>query len=301
MLTYVDESIFSSPARVLVNTVNTVGVMGKGLALEFKRLFPEMFRSYQQLCESRAFEIGTLQLFRTANKEILNFPTKKHWRSPSQVEYIERGLEAFVRLYRDWEIPSISFPQLGCGNGELDWEEQVRPIMERYLADLPIDVFVHIYSTSGIRPEHRTTDEMRAWLRGQPRSLSVFEVWEDLFHEPIPEQPEDSELIVQEDDKSTEDFYVLRWIWERLRTFGFISTSDASGRFGERGEIVAAALLRLPYVEEVRFAVSGTSKGRPTTSTFDLLTEPNASGLRLVPEKVPPTFKSPQLQTKLIW
>ena len=118
MITYVVCDLFESPARVLVNTVNTVGVMGKGIAKQFKQIYPEMFQEYQQICERHSLDIGELWLYKTANRWILNFPTKRHWRQPSRVEYIERGLRTFVEMYHIYGITSVSFPQLGCGNGE---------------------------------------------------------------------------------------------------------------------------------------------------------------------------------------
>jgi len=147
MITYVIGNLFESPARVLVNTVNTVGVMGKGIAKDFKAIYPDMFREYQKLCESKKLTIGKLWLYKTPNKWILNFPTKTTWKQPAKVEYIESGLETFVRMYAKKGITSIAFPPLGCGNGELDWENQVRPIMEKYLKRLPIDIFIF---TSGL-------------------------------------------------------------------------------------------------------------------------------------------------------
>ena len=83
MITYVVCDLFQSPARVLVNTVNTVGVMGKGIAKDFKRIYPDMFREYQRICERNSFDIGDLWLYKTTNKWVLNFPTKRHWRQPS--------------------------------------------------------------------------------------------------------------------------------------------------------------------------------------------------------------------------
>ena len=96
MITYVRGNIFEAPAQTLVNTVNTVGVMGKGIALTFKSIYPEMFRQYVELCDAGELDIGRLFLYRTSNKLILNFPTKKHWRNPSKLEYIEAGLQTFV-------------------------------------------------------------------------------------------------------------------------------------------------------------------------------------------------------------
>ena len=97
MITYTRINIFESNAQVLVNTVNTVGVMGKGLAKEFKRLYPNMFDNYQNYCDKDQLKIGKLHLYKTRNKQILNFPTKQNWRSASKLEYIESGLKSFIK------------------------------------------------------------------------------------------------------------------------------------------------------------------------------------------------------------
>lgn len=143
VILYVQGDLLQSPAQTLVNTVNTVGVMGKGIALEFKHLFPAMAIQYRELCERGQLDIGQLWLYKGYSKWVLNFPTKKHWQQPSQVSYIEAGLEKFVEVYNQWGIHSIAFPHLGCGNGHLDFETQVRPLMEYYLKPLPIDVFIY--------------------------------------------------------------------------------------------------------------------------------------------------------------
>src|SRR5882672_1596604 len=132
MITYVRGNIFESPAQTLVNTVNTVGVMGRGVAVEFKRLYPEMFKAYREHCERGDLAIGRLFFYRTEHKSVLNFPTKKHWRQPSRPEYIEEGLKTFAQTYERVGIHSVAFPALGCGNGGLDFEKQVQPLMEKY-------------------------------------------------------------------------------------------------------------------------------------------------------------------------
>lgn len=157
MLTYVRTSLFDSPAQTLVNTVNLVGVMGKGVALEFKNRYPEMFREYRRLCDRHELEIGKLHLWRAPDHWVLNFPTKTTWRKPSELEYVAAGLETFRSTYRDMGVSSISFPPLGCGNGNLAWHD-VRPIMEQYLSDLEIPVYVHDRQvTRGFIPEHVET------------------------------------------------------------------------------------------------------------------------------------------------
>lgn len=136
-------------ARVdaLVNTVNTVGVMGKGIALMFKDRFPENFAAYAAACQAGEVQVG--RMFVQAGAEldgprwIVNFPTKKHWRQPTQIGWIEAGLEDLKAVIRQKGIRSIALPPLGCGNGGLDWSE-VRPRIEAALADLTnVDVVVY--------------------------------------------------------------------------------------------------------------------------------------------------------------
>jgi O-acetyl-ADP-ribose deacetylase (regulator of RNase III) len=181
MITYVIDNLFHSPAHVLVNTVNTVGVMGKGIAKEFKTRYPAMFKEYQKQCESKQLIIGKLWVYKTDEKWILNFPTKTTWKRPSELYYIEEGLKTFVREYAQRGITSVAFPPLGCGNGELSWERQVKPLMETYLGTLPIDVFIYFYRPEEQRHvEHLDIPEMNSWLRSSPQTLGLSEVWHDL-------------------------------------------------------------------------------------------------------------------------
>lgn len=178
MYRLVKGNIFESPAKTLVNTVNTAGAMGKGLAKEFKRLFPDMFKSYQRLCEAGKFNVGQLWLYTTPNKWVLSFPTKKHWRQPSELEYVESGLQTFVEHFDTLRIESIAFPRLGCGNGELDWTT-VKPLMESYLKRLPIDIYVYEVSIPMV-PEHKAVKQMREWLMSEPTSYPYDEFEQDI-------------------------------------------------------------------------------------------------------------------------
>ncbi|MDD6407926.1 MAG: macro domain-containing protein [Lactobacillus equicursoris] len=148
-----------SPAQTLVNTVNTEGVMGKGIAKEFKKYYPQMFEKYRDLCQKNNFTTGQLYLSKeepelkrkkpTGNyrkRWILDFPTKKKWRNKSKIDYIEAGLDKFVNSYKEKGIESISFPMLGVGNGGLEWEK-VKEVMEYYLNPInDIPIYVHIYN-----------------------------------------------------------------------------------------------------------------------------------------------------------
>ena len=136
-------------ARVdaVVNTVNTVGVMGKGIALMFKERFPENYKAYAAACEAGDVRIG--EMFVTAGVEldgprwIINFPTKKHWRDPSKLEWVRSGLAALKEVIRDRQIKSIAIPPLGCGNGGLDWPI-VRALIEDALGGLnEVEILVY--------------------------------------------------------------------------------------------------------------------------------------------------------------
>jgi O-acetyl-ADP-ribose deacetylase (regulator of RNase III)/uncharacterized protein YwgA len=135
--------LFDSQAQALVNTVNCVGVMGKGVAAAFKQHFPAMFEDYRQRCEQHVVRLGEPYLYRDASGVlIVNFPTKDHWRSPSRLSDIERGLDHFVAHAAEWGIRSVALPPLGCGNGGLEWSE-VGPLIHRKLHALPMDVEVY--------------------------------------------------------------------------------------------------------------------------------------------------------------
>lgn len=146
MIVYKKGNIFASKSKVLVNPVNTVGVMGAGLALAFKQNFPTMYKKYRKSCENNGFAIGQLQLINVGSNglRIMNFPTKQHFKNPSKLEYIEAGLQRFVETYKEKEIESIAFPKLGAGLGGLDWELEVKPLMEKYLSDLE-SITIEIY------------------------------------------------------------------------------------------------------------------------------------------------------------
>ncbi|GIV20023.1 MAG: Appr-1-p processing protein [Armatimonadota bacterium] len=146
MIQFVRGDILHSQAEALVNTVNTVGVMGKGVALHFKKRFPENYRFYREACEQGEVVPGKVLVFRTEYLQpryIINFPTKRHWRERSRLEDIEAGLEDLVRRVRELNIMSIALPALGCGHGGLDWNE-VRPLIEKAFASLP-EVLVEVY------------------------------------------------------------------------------------------------------------------------------------------------------------
>lgn len=143
MITFVTGDIFSSPAQVLTNPVNVVGVMGNGLAAEFKARFAEMFADYSQRCEKGEVQPGRPYLWENEHAQILNFPTKRHWRDPSLLDDIELGLQYLVAHYQDMGIHSIAIPALGTGLGGLKWTD-VRLLIEKHLSNIAdLEVFVY--------------------------------------------------------------------------------------------------------------------------------------------------------------
>lgn len=144
-----NQSIFDSKNQTIVNTVNCVGVMGKGIAKEFKARYPEMFGQYKNICDNKELKVGKPYLWRGNSQWVLNFPTKCHYKDKSQIEWIEDGLKYFKEHYKEWGITSIAFPALGYSNGGLDWNV-VYPIIKKYLGEIK-DIDIEIY------PPHTTT------------------------------------------------------------------------------------------------------------------------------------------------
>lgn len=304
MIHYVKMDIFESPAQVLVNTVNTVGVMGKGIAKQYKQLYPEMFREYQKFCEKGLLGIGKLWIYKTDKKWIMNFPTKKHWRNPSRVEYIESGLEKFVKTYQEKGIRSISFPPLGCGNGGLDWDNVVKPLMEKYLKGLDdIEIFIHVPMEKFElkQPEFKSTNEIKQWLNSEPNSLSVIEVWRDLSElaetsGSIPtstmiynyklikmSKVEDEVIIFESIERSIQEnitFEDISFVWGILRNQGLLSPKQLKSDLFEKQDFLFRFLSQLSYVEPMKFL------NEITEGTLEEYT-----GIRLVPSNSNTSFQ----------
>jgi len=169
--------LFKSDKHTLVNTVNCVGVMGAGVAKKAKQLFPSMYEDYSVRCDKKSVQPGVPYLWKNPDPNaqwILNFPTKNHWRYDSKVEWIENGLDCFLKDYKELGISSIAFSALGCGRGGLWWVD-VKPIMEHYLRKL--DIPVEIY-----RPQIKSTE--KAVMHAKSELLKQFK-----------EQIQDIELV----------------------------------------------------------------------------------------------------------
>jgi O-acetyl-ADP-ribose deacetylase (regulator of RNase III) len=160
MIKLINGNIFTSDCQVIVNTVNCVGVMGAGIALECRFRYPEMYSRYLDLCKENKIQIGQLWLYKSNNRWILNFPTKKDWKRPSSVSYLRAGLEKFCETYQERGINSIAFPLLGADKGKLDPNLSVA-IMKEYLEKLDLKVEIYKYDP---RASDDLYDRMKARL-----------------------------------------------------------------------------------------------------------------------------------------
>lgn len=185
----VEGDLLAVDAEALVNTVNCVGVMGKGVALQFKRRYPKMFSEYKRACDRGEVRIGHMHLWETGllqgPRYIINFPTKEHWKGRSRLEWIREGLVDLRRVIVELGLESVAMPPLGAGNGGLDWTD-VEPIIQDALGDL--DASVSVFAPSGgARPvEGRVRIQMsrsRALvlnlMKGYGRKREQIEPWED--------------------------------------------------------------------------------------------------------------------------
>lgn len=145
MIEFKEGCLFSTNCQTIVNTVNTVGVMGTGLALVFKAMFPKMFQEYRYYCRSEMFGVGKLWLYKNTNRwQVLNFPTKTHWKNYSELPIIEASLYNLLATYKDRGITSLAIPMLGCQKGGLR-SKQVFPLMKKYLdqLDIPVELWTN--------------------------------------------------------------------------------------------------------------------------------------------------------------
>lgn len=188
MIHYTHGNLLDADVEALVNTVNTVGVMGKGIALMFKERFPENMQAYARACKADEVVTGKMFVTRTTSllgpKWIVNFPTKQHWRAKSKMEWVEAGLQDLRRFILEHQIKSIAIPPLGAGNGGLSWHE-VKPKIEMALADLQgVDIWLYeptaqyqnVAKKSGVQaltPARAMVAELvrRYWILGMECSL----------------------------------------------------------------------------------------------------------------------------------
>lgn len=266
MIQYIKGNLFTSNAKVIVNTVNTVGVMGKGIAADFKKYYPEMFNEYKKKCNSGELDIGKLFLYKTPNKWILNFPTKKHWRGKSTLEFIEQGLKKLVNDAIKLQITDIAMPKLGCGNGGLEWETEVKPLVEKYLKKAPINVSIYDFDKD-IIPEYLKPKDIEEWLMSNPENLTFNLFFEDLksiykidslFRDKIVLAGIEYEISFQQKDSifelSSKNHKIIlsiddiKTIFFTLKKLGKLCINDLYNTLFINGDVILDFFLQLPYI-----------------------------------------------------
>lgn len=230
MIQHVTGNLLEADAEAFVNTVNTVGVMGKGIALQIRQAFPKVFAEYQRATKHGEVQPGRMHVVATGAvtnpRYVINFPTKKHWRGKARLEYISAGLVDLVRVLREFRIKSVAVPPLGCGSGGLRWSE-VRPLIDQALSPLE-DVRVLVYAPAGAP----VADEMRVSTkrpRITPARAAILRLFEDYA---IPEY----RLTMLEVVKLA---YFLQTAGEPLKL------SFVRGKFGPYAEAMHHVLQRL--------------------------------------------------------
>lgn len=185
MINFKHENIFKTQTEAIINTVNLVGVMGKGIALQFKEKYPENFKAYKKACENKQIDIGKIFVTNTEQmynpKYIINFPTKNHWKNPSKIEYIKDGLKDLKKFLIENNIKSVAIPPLGAGNGGLDWKD-VKSLIENELKELT-DIEIIILEPSESFYEKDTSLKTAKLTEARAMMLKLFHQYTILGYE----------------------------------------------------------------------------------------------------------------------
>ena len=272
------------------------------LALAFKEREPAMFAAYKRICDDKKLEPGKLWLWRGSDNWVLNFPTKVHWRHPSRLDWVEAGLAKFVSAYESQGITEISFPKLGCGNGNLDWDD-VRPVMEQHLSALPIKVYIHDFTKDIGLPEHleaialAVRDERAgdASFEGFVQSLQrIVDLGGDQLVELESQTPmrasftRETDLAIETRDANwTFDEDVLRGVWLELQS-GVVTRNRAGWAEREAGMPLISILSLVPGIRPIEIQ-------RPGNGSPELAVERTAASRMLSAVQQTPS------QTSLQW
>ncbi|MCA9892597.1 MAG: macro domain-containing protein [Anaerolineae bacterium] len=330
MITYVFDDMFYSPARVLVNPVNTVGTMGTWLSKDFKRFFPTMFLAYQELCQTDRFDVGNLMLFRGAHRWVLNLPVKRHFRASITPDNIEAGLKKFAAIYATYDITLISFPALGYDQPGLDWNAEIRPLMEAYLRPLPIMVYLHMPATNGDDEKTRNMRAIRNWLNSPHGDVDFEAFWAQLTKrlqktDQLQSTVSNGEAPVSfrvkaeggQDNQTRASLRILvgderpifvpetslRDLWAYVKRAGYALPQNFPAGLDQYGAYLIPILALLDTVRPVKLALRaneslpGLHYVRPLASQ-DRTRQVTATLIRSSTDSKPPTESKPPTQTK---
>lgn len=270
MITLVHGDLFTSPSRVLVNPVNTVGTMSGGIAEDLRQVYPDMFARYQALCEADALTIGQAFLYRTPHKWILNLPVKKHYRASIRLEAVETALRKIATLYAEQQFGSVSLPVQPLIEQDVRWDDLL-PLLHSYLGTLPIMVYVHLAADPRLPETRYNVTTLSRWLLGTPQHVSFETFWRGLSsivrRYPQMEMLEDGRtfqanfrrdeknprlislrLTMQDDDEVFIPQSLLRDLWQYLLTSGYAHPRHLPSGLDAAGEMIVTLLSRLSYL-----------------------------------------------------
>lgn len=270
MITLVHGDLFTSPARVLVNPVNTVGTMAGEVGEDFRQVYPEMFARYQALCESDALTIGQAYLYRTPHKWVLNLPVKKHYRASIRLEAVETALRKIATLYAEQLFVSLSLPVAALIENDVRWDD-VLPLLHSYLGTLPIMVYVHLPADPRLPEARYNVTTLSRWLLGTPQHVTYDTFWRGLssivrrhpqlttlegdvpFQATFRRDAANPRLMsLKLTPAQGEEMFIpqslLRDLWQYLLTSGYAHPRHLPGGLDSGGAMVVALLSRLSYV-----------------------------------------------------
>jgi O-acetyl-ADP-ribose deacetylase (regulator of RNase III) len=273
LITYVHGDLFTSPARVLVNPVNTVGTMSAGVSEDFKQVYPAMFAQYQTICEADSLAVGQAFLYKTPHKWILNLPLKKHYRAQVKLDAVELALRKIASLYADHNFTSLSLPALGVGDGISSLDE-IKPLLTSYLGNLPIMCYVHLPADTRLGETRHNITTLSKWLLGTPQDVTFETFWRGVssivrrhptmttlengtsFQTQFRRDENNPKLmslkiIPQDGETLFIPQTLLRDLWQYLLTSHYAHPRHFPGGLDAQGEAIVTVLSKLSYVRPV--------------------------------------------------
>lgn len=277
MLTLVHSDLLLSPARVLVNPVNTVGTMSGPLGENLRQIYPEMFAAYQRLCESDQLNIGQAMLYRTAHKWILNLPIKRHYRAAIRLDAVESALRRVASIYAEQLFTSISLPATELIDTP-DQQPQLLALLRSYFGTLPIMVYVHLPADPALPEARHTLATLARWLHGTPQHVPFETFWRGVallvrrypqlttlenrtpfsaqFHRDEAHPRYMSLRLTHHEQTTFIPQTLLRDLWQYVILAGYAHPRHLPGGLDAVGEMIVTLLSKLSYLRAVRLQPS---------------------------------------------
>jgi hypothetical protein len=277
MLTMVYGDLLTSPARVLVNPVNTVGTMAGPLGEDLRQVYPQMFAMYQRLCEEDRLNIGQVMLYRTSHKWILNLPVKRHYRATVRLEALESALRRVAALYAEQHFASISLPAAELAEGEID-DQTLMSLLRAYFGTLPIMVYVHLPPDPQLQEARYNITTLMRWLQGTPQHVTFETFWRGIasivrrhpqmttfdtnkpFSATFRRDEQNPRLmslkLIRDEETTFIPQTLLRDLWQYVLFAGYAHPQHLPGGLDTVGDMIVALLSKLSYMRPVRLQPS---------------------------------------------